>query len=101
MDDGDKDFEQALRRELVEEIGYALSEEARPNIFSRQFWQKPDGNYILVNFFHVPVDAEFDPQLSDEHTEFVWETVTTQLPQMDVNDHEYRAALKDYIAKYE
>lgn len=100
MNVGEQSFEQALRRELEEEVGYTLAAAARPELFSQQFWRRPDEKYLLVNFFRVEIPEGFEPTLSDEHTQAVWEFVDVQVQKFDPTAHAYRAALTDYLDRY-
>lgn len=101
MDIGDIDFIASMRRELREESGYDLREKHPVEHVSTQFWRRADGQYMLGNFYRIDVDEAFDPVISEEHSELVWNTVTAQVSLLNENDAPYIGALMDYIKRYE
>jgi uncharacterized protein len=79
---------QTAARELKEETGLSLDE-----LYPLHSGQTPSG--ILAHTFVADVDEKFDPQLSDEHTEFRWAALDDLPEPMELGA---KAAL-DQVAK--
>ncbi len=52
-------------------------------------WCKADNLSCLGNFFRINVPQDFSVKLSDEHTEYVWNTVEDQIDKFPEEDMGY------------
>lgn len=74
--DDDEAIEQALRRELKEEVTNITAVEVHEILHSHRVPKdvKDDVSLVLI-FYRVTADFDGDPVLSEEHTDFKWVTL--------------------------
>jgi 8-oxo-dGTP pyrophosphatase MutT (NUDIX family) len=69
-----EEFRAAALRELREETGLQASELQPLSAFAytMEAWEEEPGRSVLVQAFLVDVEADWEPELNEEHVEYRW-----------------------------
>lgn len=92
----DADRPSALRREIAEELGFALPEPPVPLDWHVPF-TGPDGRAWRLHAYAVALDGRYAPTLSDEHDAYRWADAVTARAALHYPDN--RAALDRLLAR--
>ncbi len=86
--EGDETIEQALRRELKEELPNIQNIKVHQILDAFRVHKNIDGDISLVLIFYkVMSDFDGEPHISEEHTEYRWATVAEVLKLTHQSNH--------------
>ena len=89
--DDEETIEQALRRELQEELDNIRDVEVREILHAHRLnWNIDGDKSLLLVFYRVNASFDGDPQISDEHIDWIWADEATAL---DLAEESTRPAL--------
>lgn len=86
VDPGDRDYAEALRRELVEETGFAAPTRLFPLDWEVSF-AGPDGRRWRLHAFGVELPGPDPPVLSAEHDAFEWVSSDQAIERLHYEDN--------------